>query len=169
MFNSSYQNLSFRQQIISPTQSYPCPRCSTGLLEPFGLTECLKCSSCERSYVALRGGRLLTPANRLGFKIAPTFWWDGLRWHWAGTTASTKQLFLLVLFFVMPIAASQIAFQANLFGSHPDWLNPFLASGVIALFALQTIYVLCWDFDFVSKQRDKKERSTALPDRPYQA
>ncbi|MBN8661509.1 MAG: hypothetical protein LCH63_09350 [Candidatus Melainabacteria bacterium] len=167
MFNSSYQNLSFRQQIISTSQSYPCPRCNTGLLEPHGLTECLNCSSCQRSFVALRGGRLLTPATRLGFKIAPTFWWDGLRWHWAGTTASTRQLFAMVLLFTLPILACQAAFQMNLFQDRPEWLSPALASAVIGLFAIQTIYFLCWDYDFVSKHKDREKR-TALSDRPSQ-
>ena len=167
MFNSSYQNLSFRQQIISPSQSYPCPRCSTGLIEPHGLSECLNCSSCERSFVALRGGRLLTPANRLGFKIAPTFWWDGLRWHCAGTTASSRQLLTLVFLFFLPIVASHIAFSLNLFQDRPEWLSPALASAVIGLFSIQTIYFLCWDFDFVARQKDKEKR-TPLPDRPYQ-
>jgi len=167
MFNSSYQNLSFRQQIINASQSYPCPRCSTGLLEPYGLTECLKCSSCERSYVALRGGRLLTPANRLGFKIAPTYWWDGLRWHWAGTTASTRQLLSVIFFFFAPIVMSQVAFSLNLFPDKPDWLNPFVVSALVGLFSMQIIYFLCWDVDFVSRHRDREKR-TAVTDRPSQ-
>lgn len=137
------------------------------MLEPYGITECLKCSSCERSYVALRGGRLLTPANRMGFKIAPTFWWDGLRWHWAGTTASTRQLGFIVFLFLMPLMASQIAFSMNLFADRPEWLSPYLASAIVGLLTIQMIYLLCWDFDFVAKHKEREKRS-AMPDRPYQ-
>lgn len=165
MFNSSYQNLSFRQQIISANQSYPCPRCTSGMLETYGLTETFKCTSCERSFVALRGGRMLYPANRMGIKVAPTFWWDGLRWHWAGTTASTKQLFTIVAMFVLPVALAQLAFAFNLIADKPDWLNPALATALVSLLSMQAIYFLCWDFDFVSRSKER-ERKSPLADRP---
>jgi hypothetical protein len=162
MFNQSYQQLSFHQQIIGLSQNYPCPRCTCGSLEPFGLTETFKCTGCDRSFVPLRGGRLLHPANRMGWKIAPTFWWDGLRWHWAGTTATTKQLTTIVALFVIPL----IALNACLFMSNgierPEWCNPVLMTAILGLLTMQLIYLLCWDFDFLTskrKARVKAERS----------
>jgi hypothetical protein len=165
MFNSSYQHISFRQQIISASQSYPCPQCCGGMLEAFGLTETLKCSSCERSFVALRGGRLLYPANRLGMKVALTFWWDGLRWHWAGHTASTKQLLAIVLLFFTPLLAAQVFFALNLWPEHPDWLSAKTTTLAIAGLTLATLYCFCFDFDMVIK-RKRTEKRPALPDRP---
>ncbi|MBS1998085.1 MAG: hypothetical protein JSS86_17300 [Cyanobacteria bacterium SZAS LIN-2] len=165
MFNSSYQHISFRQQIISPSQTYPCPRCSGGMLEAFGLTETLKCSCCDRSFVALRGGRLLYPANSLGMKVALTFWWDGLRWHWAGHTASTRQLLTLVTFFFLPIMAAQVAFALNLWPERPEWLSPAAACATVFVLTFSTISFFCWDFDKVTK-RKRREKSPALPDRP---
>jgi hypothetical protein len=165
MFNSSYQHISFRQQIISTGQSYPCPQCSAGMLEAFGLTETLKCSSCERSFVALRGGRLLYPANRLGMKVALTFWWDGLRWHWAGHTASTRQLLAIILFFFTPILTAQVFFALNLWPEHPEWLSAKITSLVVAALSAAALYCMCFDFDIVVKRR-RTEKRPALPDRP---
>jgi len=135
------------------------------MLEAYGLTETLKCTSCERSFVALRGGRLLYPANRLGMKIAFTFWWDGLRWHWAGHTASTKQLVALVMFFFLPMITAEVAFALNLLPEHPEWLSPAAACVAIAMLTSSAIYFFCWDFDHVAK-RKKAEKRPALPDRP---
>jgi len=83
------------------------------MLEAFGITETLKCTSCERGFVALHGGRMLYPANRMGVKIAPTFWWDGLRWHWAATTASTRQILTIVLLSVMSVTGAYAAFGGS--------------------------------------------------------
>jgi hypothetical protein len=165
MFHSSYQHISFRQQIISPSQSYPCPQCSGGMLEAFGLTETMKCSSCERCFVALRGGRLLYPANRMGVKMAPTFWWDGLRWHWAGTTASTRRVLSMFLVFFVPIFAAKALFALNLLPEHPEWLNATAAIAAIALLYFLTLSYFCWDFGMVIKRR-RAEKHPALPDRP---
>jgi hypothetical protein len=165
MFNSSYQQISFRKQIISTTQSYPCPQCSSGMLEPFGLTETMKCTCCERTYVALSGGRLLYPANRLVMKISPTYWWDGLRWHWAGHTANTKQLLAIFVFFMTPILLSQVLFALNLLPEHPDWLNAKTAFIAVAALTSAAIYCFCADYDFVVKRR-RAEKRPALPDRP---
>jgi hypothetical protein len=165
MFNSSYQHISFRQQIISTSQSYPCPKCSSGMLEPFGLTEVMKCSACERSYVALRGGRLLYPANHLGIKVAKTFWWDGLRWHWAGHTANTKQLLAIIFLFFAPILTAQVLFALNLWPEHPEWLNARTACLAVGAITGLAIYCFCFDFDIVVK-RKRAEKHPALPDRP---
>ena len=153
MFHPSYQQLSFVQQIISISQNYPCPRCTCGSLEPFGLTETFKCNSCERAFVPLRGGRLLYPANRLGVKVAPTFWWDGLRWHWAGTTATSRQLSLIVAFFFTPLLLLNIGLCLNLFSERPEWCSPILLTAVLGLMTIQLIYFLCWDFDFLTKRK----------------
>lgn len=158
MFHSSYQNLSFRQQIIATNQSYPCPRCSCGMLEAFGITETLKCTSCERGFVALHGGRMLYPANRMGHKIAPTFWWDGLRWHWAATTASTRQILTIVLVSVMAVCAVYlaVAFNTNIIPG----LSPMLAASAALFFmVLPLIYSFCGDFDIVAKRKERASKS----------
>lgn len=155
LFNSSYQSISFRQQIISCNQSYPCPRCNCGILETYGLTETLQCSSCQRNFVALRGGRYLHPANSMGVKIAPTFWWDGLRWHWAGTTASTRQITVMFMLLATPLMALALGYQNNLFKGAPDWLNLPLAMAAASLLGMQALYFFCWDFDFVARRRPR--------------
>lgn len=163
MFHSSYQNLSFRQQIIAANQSYPCPRCSSGMIEPFGITETLKCTSCERSFVALRGGRMLYPANSMGLKIALTFWWDGLRWHCAGTTASSRQLLTPILLLASCVALSQLILSLNLIASKPEY--PPLAAAAGLLVGLLLIYSICGDFDVVAKRKERTSKSPQ-PDRP---
>jgi len=159
MFHSSYQNLSFRQQIIATNQSYPCPRCSCGMLEAFGITETLKCTSCERGFVALHGGRMLYPANRMGMKIAPTFWWDGLRWHWAATTASTRQILTIVLVSLMSVCAAYLAMAVNVAPQWLHWLNPMLAASGALLAVSMLIYFVCGDFDIVAKRKERASKS----------
>jgi hypothetical protein len=162
MFHPSSQHISFRQQIISLNQGYPCPRCPIGSLEVFGLTETLKCDSCERSFVPLKSGRFLYPANQLGWKIAPTFWWDGFRWHRDRTTASTKQLTIITLLSLVPVLAILVAAQIN-----PHWWTetvpkgylPALFASIAWLFSLQLIYLSCWDFDFYSLKNKRKVKS----------
>jgi len=152
-FNSSSSHVLLKQQIITLNQSYPCPRCNCGILEPFGLTETFQCNSCVRSFVPLRGGRRLYPANRMGWKIAPTFWWDGLRWHWAGTTATAAQLATIVFAFVLPLVALNSTLYISPWTERPEWLSPPLLSALVGLVTIQAIYFLCWDFDFVAKRR----------------
>lgn len=152
MFQPNAQQFSFRQQIIALNQSYPCPRCSAGVMEPFGLTETFKCNGCKRVYVPLKGGRYLFPANSIGWKIAPTFWWDGYRWHWAGTTASTQQLSCIVLVSLLPVVALNVAIHMNLLAGRPYWCTPLLMSLIIGLITTQVAYLTCWDFDFLSKK-----------------
>ncbi len=163
MFNQSYQQLSFHQQIIGLSQNYPCPRCVCGSLEPFGLTETFQCASCDRSFVPLRGGRLLHPARSMGWKIAPTFWWDGLRWHWAGTTASARQMTTILALLIVPLLALNIGFYFYSGIDRPEWCNPILITATVGLLMTQLIYLACWDFDFLTKKkrnRVKAERST---------
>lgn len=151
----SYQHISLHQQIITLTQSYPCPRCSSGALEPYGETETFKCNGCSRGFVPLRGGRLLCPAKRMGFKVAPTFWWDGLRWHWAGTTASHRQLALIVCLFFMPLLIINGAMHLNIWSERPDWLSPLLLTAIVGLLNMQLIYLMCWDFDFLVRRKGR--------------
>lgn len=155
MFHQSYQQLPFQQQIIALSQTYPCPRCSCGVLEPFGHTETLHCNSCERTFVALCGARMLFPASALGSKIAPTFWWDGLRWHWAGTTATSKQLIVMVLISIVPVLLLNFALSLNFWQSRPQWLNPIALTAIVGLATLQMIYLICWDFEFLSRRKAK--------------
>lgn len=103
MFDQSYQQLYVQKQIISLSESYPCPRCKGGNMEPFGETETFMCSSCNRHFVAINAGRILYPSSRLKIKIAPVFWWDGLRWHLAGTTASPGQSMFTLALFIAPL------------------------------------------------------------------
>ncbi|MCW5824846.1 MAG: hypothetical protein KIT34_18760 [Cyanobacteria bacterium TGS_CYA1] len=159
MFQSPHQNhLLFKQpHIISVDQTYPCPRCEHGLLEPYGHTETLNCLSCDRFFVPLRGGRKLFPANRMGWKIAPTYWWDGLKWHWAGTTATARQLTTIVLMFMLSLAGAHFFSSSSLLANRPDWLNPVLIMAITGLVTMQLIYYLCWDFEFISKRRNSQK------------
>jgi hypothetical protein len=153
----SYQYVSLYQQVITLTQSYPCPRCSSGILEAYGLTETFQCTSCDRGFVPLRGGRLLCPSKRLGWKVAPTFWWDGLRWHWSGTTASTRQLAAIVCLFFMPLLLLNGAMYFNVWSERPDWCSPILLTAVVGLLNIQLIYFMCWDFDFFTRHRVQRK------------
>jgi hypothetical protein len=154
MFQPSSQHLSFQQQVIALAQSYPCPRCSSGLIETYGLTETLQCGSCQRNFVALRGARLLYPAQTMGWKIAPTYWWDGFRWHWAGTTATSKQLSTIVASSLVPVILLNVALSLHFWSNRPLWCTPLMLSLVVGLLAVQMIYLLCWDFDFLTKSKN---------------
>ena len=160
---SSPQQLSLKQQVIALSQSYPCPRCTPGVLEPYGHTETMMCASCKRSFVPLRGGRLLYPANTMGVKIAPTFWWDGYRWHWGGTTATAKQLTAIVLMSLLPVFGILLASKLP----NPELVtffkqcNPTLLAPLVGLLAMQVVYACCWDFEFHATKRPKRQRSTA--------
>jgi hypothetical protein len=156
MFNQSYTQLSFHQQIIALNQTYPCPRCNCGILEPFGHTETFQCNGCQRSFVPLRGGRLLNPAHRMGAKIAPTFWWDGLRWRWAGTTASTAQLVAIVVSFLMPLVVLNLAIAFNLLHERPEWASPLPITAAVGLMSMLLLYFMCWDFNFGSRRRARR-------------
>ncbi|MBI2811288.1 MAG: hypothetical protein HYX67_10730 [Candidatus Melainabacteria bacterium] len=90
----------------------------------------------------------------MGVKIAPTFWWDGLRWHWAGTTATTKQLTSIVALFMMPLVALNIALYMNVGAAIlPEWCSPVLLTAITGLLTMQLIYLFCWDFDFLTKRK----------------
>jgi len=90
----------------------------------------------------------------MGFKIAPTYWWDGLHWHWAGTTATASQLAAIVCMFMIPLMALNGAFHyGHIWAERPEWLSPALLSAVVGLVTIQAIYFMCWDFDFVSRRR----------------
>lgn len=154
MFPSSSQQLSLKQQVIALSQSYPCPRCTPGVLEPFGHTETMMCSSCKRSFVPLRGGRLLFPSNSLGWKIAPTFWWDGYRWHWGGTTATSKQLSIIVLLSLLPVVAIACSSKwLAQFHSNYVLCDAWILCPIVGLITMQLIYACCWDFEFYSKEK----------------
>lgn len=117
------------------------------------MTETFHCSGCRRTFVPLRGGRYLYPSKRLGWRIAPTYWWDGYRWHWAGTTATCRQLTVIVLLSLLPVLAVNIALCVNLWANRPAWCNPILLTPLIGLLTIQFIYLLCWDFDFLSERK----------------
>jgi hypothetical protein len=151
MFHSSSQHISLRQQVIALSQSYPCPRCTPGVLEPFGLTETLTCNHCSRGFVPLRGGRFLYPSNQLGWKIAPIFWWDGFRWHWGGTTATTKQLATIIMLSLLPVIGI-LGFATVHPNGMPLKADPTLLSPIVGLITMQVMYLLCWDFDFFSRR-----------------
>lgn len=153
MYHPSSQHISFREQIIALSQSYPCPRCNSGMLEPRTLGDTFRCSGCSRDFVALKSSRFLYPANCLKWKIAPTFWWDGYRWHWAGTTATTKQLLGISALSMLPIAGIDWAMYSNLLPGRPDWCTPALMSFLLALATVQIIYLLCWDFNAAPKTK----------------
>lgn len=162
MFEQSYQSLYLEKQMILQGQTYPCPRCKYGSLEPFGETETFVCSACSRDFVAISAGRILYPACHMKRKIAPVFWWDGLHWHFAGTTASLKQLATVVL-----LIASSFAFVncALLYLKYEQilgqttrlapWLNLLLINILMATLLGHLFYTLCWDKK-LSKRRQAR-------------
>jgi len=156
MFHQSYQQLSFQQQIITVNQTYPCPRCSLGVLEPYGYTETFKCNECERTFVPLCGARLLYPSLQMGFKIAPTFWWDGLSWHSAGTTATLKQILSMLVAMSVPVILLNLILALNIWKDRPDWLSPLILSGLVGIFSLLMIYLICWDFESLSRRKTQR-------------
>lgn len=163
MFHPSSQHVSLRQQVIAISQSYPCPRCTPGVIEPFGHTETMHCNHCRRGFVPLRGGRFLYPSSHLGFKIAPIFWWDGFRWHWGGTTATTKQLTTIILLSLMPVIG--ILGANSVYHDHfPRWVDATLLSPVVGLITMQLMYLLCWDFDFFSRRPRVKPQDEGVKD-----
>ncbi len=151
MFDQSYQQLYIEKQVILLGQAYPCPRCKSGNLEPFGETETFVCTACKRNFVAINAGRVLYPVYNMKAKISPVFWWDGLHWHLAGTTASTKQILLTALLFATPL----LALDAGVFWlnhGHASgaavqafWLNLGLLNLLIGFFLTQLFYLMCWD------------------------
>ena len=151
--NSSYQHKTQRQQVIALNQSYPCPRCNCGVLEPFGHTETFQCSGCSRCFVPLNNGRKLYPANRMGWKIASTYWWDGLRWNWAGTTASAFQLLSIVMMFITPMLTVNLLMTSNVWTQRPEWVSPLLMTAVVGLVMAVVLRLLCWDFDIGSNSQ----------------
>ena len=153
VYPSSSQQLTLKQQVIALSQSYPCPRCTPGALEPFGHTETMMCSNCNRSFVPLRGGRLLFPANSMGWKIAPTFWWDGYRWHWGGTTATTKQLSIIVMLSLLPVFGVVFAHKAGMFNLPTGYDALWVICPIVGLITMQLLYACCWDFEFYSKDK----------------
>ncbi|MBI4532373.1 MAG: hypothetical protein HY711_00380 [Candidatus Melainabacteria bacterium] len=153
MFHPSSQHVSFRQQVIALSQSYPCPRCTSGMMEPYGFTETFLCNTCNRTFVPLKGGRFLYPARHLGWRIAPIFWWDGFRWHWSGTTATPRQLFWIVALSLLPVILVNLAICLNWWTEQPRWCNPVLLSPSLALTSIQVIYFLSWDFKFLKRKR----------------
>lgn len=152
MFDQSYQQLYVEKQIILQGQNYPCPRCKCGNLEPFGETETFFCTTCARNFVAINAGRILYPVYRMKVKIAPVYWWDGLHWHLAGTTASAKQVICTTLFFILPLMildAFMLYFnQSHAFGhgsKQAFWLNLSLLNLLMGFFLTQLFYLVCWD------------------------
>ena len=73
--------------------------------------------------MAINAGRVLYPVYSMKTKISPVFWWDGLRWHLAGTTASNGQFLATMLLFVTPL----LGIDAAVF-----WLNHGHAIGQAA-------------------------------------
>jgi hypothetical protein len=56
--------------------------------------------------------------------------------------------------FAIPLMMLNGAFYyGNFWADRPEWLSPLLLSCVVGLITMQTIYFLCWDFDFVARRR----------------
>ncbi len=154
MFDQSYQQVYLEKQVIVLEQAYPCPRCKSGNLEPFGETETFACTACRRSFVAINAGRTLYPVFSMKIKISPVFWWDGLRWHFAGTTASNRQLVMCLMLFLVPL----LALDATVFwlnyghavartNMQNFWLNLTLLNLLVGFFLAQLFYLTCWDHE----------------------
>jgi hypothetical protein len=92
----------------------------------------------------------------MGFKIAPTYWWDGLRWHFAGTTATTKQILVSLSFAMMPAILLNLALALSLWKDRPDWCNPCLLTVLVGLLTALMIYLICWDFEFLPRGKSRQ-------------
>jgi Kef-type K+ transport system membrane component KefB len=92
----------------------------------------------------------------MGWKIAPIYWWDGTKWHWAGTTASSKQLISIVLTVAAPIFLLNLAINTNIWTMRPEWLSPVLLSIIVAIITVQLIYLTCWDFNSKAKRQQRR-------------
>jgi hypothetical protein len=154
MFDQGYQQLYLEKQIIMQGQAYPCPRCKCGNLEPFGETETFMCTACARNFVAINAGRILYPVYQMKTKIAPVFWWDGMHWHLAGTTASIKQSIWATIVFIAPLLVlNGIVFYLNhehavgQASRQAFWLNLALLNLLIGFFLTQLFYLMCWDHE----------------------
>jgi len=112
-------------------------------------------------FVPLKSGRYLYPAKNLGWKIAPTFWWDGFRWHWAGTTASACQLVAILFTSLAPVIVVNLAMFLGLWSQRPDWCHPLILSPIIGLIAIQLTYLAMWDFDFRTRAKDRSQEPSA--------
>ncbi len=134
--------------------AYPCPRCKCGNLEAFGETETFICTACRRNFVAINAGRILYPAHSMKTKIAPVFWWDGLRWHLAGTTASKEQIMFAAISFLAPLVIinsfvllfnhGQSVMLAHTL-SQNFLLNLVLLNILVGFFMAQLLYLMCWE------------------------
>ncbi len=106
------------------------------------------------NFVAINAGRILYPVYQMKTKIAPVFWWDGLHWHLAGTTASIRQAICTALIFIMPLLLLD-AFVVYVNSGHAIvqaskqafWLNLSLLNLLIGLFLAQLFYLACWDHE----------------------
>jgi hypothetical protein len=113
----------------------------------------MTCVKCQREFVALCGSRFLHPAKQLGVKIAPIYWWDGTKWHWAGTTATKEQLLSMVSLIVLPILIINALIYLNVWHERPGWCHPLILTALFGFITTQLIYFICWDFDFLSKRK----------------
>lgn len=159
----SSSHLSFPRQVISTIRAYPCPRCPLGTIEVMGPSEAFECSDCLRHYVALYGGHYLHPAQRTGRKIMPIFWWDGFHWHRSGNTATKSQLLLMVLLSVLPALAFYLPMRLHLWDPGYAWCHSMLAVAGIALASLQIIWLLSWDFDFLTPANYQNQSKPVMP------
>jgi hypothetical protein len=99
----------------------------------------------------------------MGWKIAPIFWWDGFRWHWGGTTATTRQLTTIILLSLVPVIGMLV--YASLFPhSFPKWAAPHLLSPIVGLLTMQLMYLVCWDFDFFKRRAPVKPQDESVKD-----
>jgi hypothetical protein len=104
---------------------------------------------------------VLYPAHQLGWKIAPIFWWDGFRWHWGGTTATVKQLSVIIMLSLLPVFG--ILFYSSIC-KLPRCLEPSLLGPIVGLITMQLIYLLCWDFEFFSRRTPTRPQDESVRD-----
>jgi len=77
------------ERLLDPEQSYPCPICRQGTIEPITLTEAWGCDRCrqifERRAESNTIGKLSTPYHR-----QRNWCWDGKQWILAGQPRKPK-------------------------------------------------------------------------------
>ena len=156
MFQKSSQNISFNhKQVINLDNSYACPKCEVGNISQFGHSETFLCNECRHKFVPLKASKLLYPANDPGFKIALTYWYDGQKWHKAGTTASfTYMLTLMIVLTIPPLILNYFLTQ-NIWLNKPYWCNNEILILLSIILELQLFYTYIWDGSILIDQKTR--------------
>ena len=156
MFPKSHSNLTFsHKRTISLDQTYSCPKCSIGTISNYGHGEVLHCNECQHKFVPLNSSKLLYPAIDPGFKIAPTYWYDGKDWRFAGTSASFTHVLILTIIAILPYLVLDYLICQNIWLNRPSWYSNELTFGLVFLTEFVLFKMFIWDGRIIIDQKRK--------------